>query len=136
MEPAQGSPTSPVAPPISGQTWHFEPNAQNIAGISLRCDQRQTTLTIRDDRGEHAIVCGHGAWVKGMTAYDNGGSRPVAASAAWTGDDTLTIKLCCCETPFCPTLTCRFSDGQMTFDYHANVAFGAIDRPQLIGRLS
>ena len=55
---------------------------------------------------------------------------------AWTSDDTYVIRLCFNETPFCPTLTFRFSADQLAADWKDNVAFGPTEHPQLIGRVA
>jgi hypothetical protein len=135
LPPSQGGQSIVLAREVSGKSYRMPDNPQNISAISLHCQGQQTTLNICDRRGQHAIVCGHGQWIKGVTEFDDAASRPVAASAAWTSDDTCCIRLCFYETPFCPTLTCRFTGSEMTFDFHSNVAFGPIDRPQLVGRL-
>jgi hypothetical protein len=40
------------------------------------------------------------------------------------------------STAFCPTITCRFMQEQLTFDFKANVSFGPLERPQLVGRIA
>ena len=60
----------------------------------------------------------------------------MAASGAWTSDDTYEIRLCFYETPFCPTIICRFAEDRLTYDYKPNVGFGPLERPQLVGRLT
>ena len=62
--------------------------------------------------------------------------QPAAASGAWTGDDTFTAKICFYETPFCVTMSLKFSGGQqLLFDTTSNVAFGPTKQPQLVGKL-
>ena len=60
--------------------------------------------------------------------------RKVATSGAWTAEETYTIKLCLYETPFHPTITCRFYEDRLTYRFEANVAFGPTERPQLVAK--
>ena len=45
---------------------------------------------------------------KGRLAYGGFPEQPVAASGAWTGDDTYTAKVCFYETPFLVTFRLKF----------------------------
>jgi len=75
--------------------------------------------------------------VKGRTAY--GGrqeSNKVAASGAWTDDETFTVKLCYYETPFIQTMTWKFAGDQVTVSRKVNVGFGPTERATLTGRLA
>ena len=134
MTPQVGQPSSPVAVQVSGKRYVFEKNDQKIKAITLTFGEGESHIVIQDARGKHQIACGNGAWITGTTAFDDGFSRRVAASGAWTDEDTYTIKLCFYETPFYPTLTCRFVEGQLLFDFKANVSFGPLERPRLVGQ--
>jgi hypothetical protein len=59
--------------------------------------------------------------------------QPVAASGAWTDEDTLTVKACFYETPFCETLRLRFAGDALVLDQEMNVGFGPTVRPTLVG---
>ena len=56
------------------------------------------------------ILPGRGLWL------------PVAPGRA---DDTYEIRLCFYETPFCPTIICRFAEDRLTYDFKPNVGFRA-----------
>ena len=62
-----------------------------------------------------------------------GREQKVAASGAWTSDDSYTAKVCFYETPFCDTLGLRFAGDAVVLDQEHNVSFGATKRPQLVG---
>lgn len=132
LAPAQGERTSPVAARVSGKPFVMDENAQQIETMTF--DFAANRVTFRDGRGEHAIACGYGEWIAGTTAFDSTASRRVAASSAWTDENTYTIRLCFYETPFCPTLTCRFDADRLVFEFKANVAFGPLERPPVTGR--
>ncbi len=134
MKAQPGQPASPVAAQVSGKRFVFEKNDQRIKSVKLDFAGDAGAITIRDARRTHTIACGHGAWVTGMTAFDDNAPRRVAASAAWTDEKTYMIKLCFYETPFCPTITCTFDGDQLTYQFTSNVSFGPVERPQLIGK--
>ena len=59
--------------------------------------------------------------------------QPIAASGAWTQDDTFTLKLCLYETPFYTTMGFRFSGNQLLLNTEHNVAPSPMTLPQLVG---
>ena len=60
--------------------------------------------------------------------------QPIAASGAWTRDDTFTLKLCLYETPFYSTMVFRFNGDQLLLDSEHNVSFLVqTTLPQLVG---
>ena len=64
------------------------------------------------------------------------GGHAVAASGAWTSENTYSVKLCLYDTPFYITLVFRFTGEELLFDSEYNVAFGPTALPQLVGRAS
>jgi CubicO group peptidase (beta-lactamase class C family) len=144
-----GAATSPWTMRVSGKTYvvelteqkavvdrHSAPEgAQVVEAITLTLQEEGGgTLTIRDGRGDHVLDFGYGVWRYGETALDHDAPRRVAASGAWVSDDTLVVKLCFYETPFVPTLTFRFSEGEVRYIFETNVSFGPTARPTLVGR--
>jgi hypothetical protein len=79
------------------------------------------------------VAVGHGEWRKGRLAYGTFPEQPVAASGAFTADDTYTAKLHFTETPFCVTLDLRFAGEELAYDAEFNVAFGPTRQPRLVG---
>ena len=63
------------------------------------------------------------------------GTQPVAASGAWTEDDTFTAKLCFYETPFIYTMRLKFSGDEVRCDVESNVGFGPVKQAQLVGKV-
>jgi hypothetical protein len=61
------------------------------------------------------------------------GTYAVAATAAWSDPDTLSVKACFHETPFCATLGLRFAGDALVLDREMNVGFGPTKRPTLVG---
>ncbi|HWQ15340.1 MAG TPA: serine hydrolase [Roseiflexaceae bacterium] len=130
-----GRPSSPTARRVSGTPFAFASNDLGLEALTFDFAGEGCALTVRDGRGEHQLRCGFGAWAAGETTLDSSGPRPVAASGAWTGENSYAIRLCFYETPFCPTLTCRFEEGELRLTFQANVSFGPPRRLELVGRV-
>lgn len=131
----EGAASSPTAKRVSGRTFAFEPNDQNLNAVTLRFAGNRCTLTVRDGRGEQTLTATHGKWRPGTMPLEPPAERNVAASAAWTNPDTLVVKVCMCETPFISTYTFRFDGDKVTYAAKTNVGFGPTDRPQLVGKM-
>ena len=112
-----GATTSSVAAQVSGRTYLFPTNAENIDVVSTDFKGPDAILVVRSLGQEYRIDCGSGVWKKQKTAFNAGTEpwivapveQPVAASGAWTTDDTYTVKLAYYETPLAITFTCRFA---------------------------
>ncbi len=134
LPPAQGEVTSPLSEGVTGRRWLMEENPAGVASMQFDLTADRCTLTVQDRAGVESVVCGLGEWREGRTKVDIaatlplartlvGGAveRPVAASAAWSDANTLQIKLCFYETPFHPTLTCRFEGDACECRFEPNV---------------
>jgi CubicO group peptidase (beta-lactamase class C family) len=141
VRPPSGKASSPLAASLSGKKYLFSANNRNIESAGLEFGADSTSLVVRTSKGESRIACGAGTWLKGRTAFVNGldgrmvvpGEHLVAASGAWTADDTYTVKLCLYETPFYVTMVFRFQGGELQFSSEYNAAFGPTTLPQLVG---
>jgi hypothetical protein len=58
----------------------------------------------------------------------------MAASGAWTEDNTFTARLCFYETPHIITVTLTFSEDEVRYNAEANVGFGPTREPESIGK--
>ncbi len=134
LPPARGQHSSPMASVVSGKEYVFLRNDMRLKTLSFDFGSDTCTCTFQQGRRKDPVVCGSGAWVRGVTRLESPTPRPVAASGAWTADDTYQIKLCFYETPFRPTIVCRFAGDEVAFDFRPNVAFGPLERPILVGR--
>jgi CubicO group peptidase (beta-lactamase class C family) len=136
LRPQQGSNTAELGAKVSGKKYLFRANDQKLETLALECDPKGdfATLVARLDGVERRIACGCGAWRKSRTSLGAFPEQPVAASGAWTGDDTYVAKICFYETPFYHRLTLKFSRDQLRYESESNVAFGPAKKPQLLGR--
>lgn len=142
--PQTGNASSPMAARVAGKTFRMDDNELQIKAMRFDFDGERSILSLRDERGEHQVQCSSGAWRKGTTTLSSGGPpslnnhapQPVAASGAWTADDTYTAQICLYETPFIYTLACRFADDQVFVNMRQNVSFGPTEWPQIAGRVA
>lgn len=129
----QGSPASPQGARFAG-AYAFAPNDQQVESIAFAFAEN-AALTLRAAGHEERVVCGAHEWVRGESRLlDGRDARPVAARGAWPSDDTFVAVLCFYETPYCLTLTCRFTGDAVQYNCRANVSFGPTQRPELSGR--
>lgn len=136
IRPPEGASTSPTAQRVSGRTYRLEANDEKRLSVAFTFQGGRSRMTLRDERGEQTVECGHASWVRGMASLDNRPPAKVAARGAWTDDATYTMKLCYYETPFIETVTCQFATEQVTIRRKLNVGFGPTERPALVGRLA
>lgn len=131
-----GKPTSPLASRISGKTYAFPSNDQQVESVTLHSGPgaESVVLAVRIDGAERRIQTQFGRWEKTRLPYGNQGEKPVAVSGAWQGDDTYVFKICYFETPFTTTVKLRFATDELVYDAEANVGFGATKRPTLVGK--
>jgi len=140
LSPQEGS-----APPakVSGKKYVFPANERKFESLTLDGggDNGAVTLLARFDGVDRHITCGHGSWKKGRIAWGLDKllsgivtEQPMAASGAWTANDTFTAKLCFYETPYIVTIRLKFSGQELQCDSEANVGFGPTKEPQLVGK--
>ncbi|MBN2390248.1 MAG: beta-lactamase family protein [Anaerolineae bacterium] len=129
-----GETTSPTAARVTGKRFVFEKNVPRLKSVTCEFDTGEATITLRNAQGVQRIVCGQGTWIKGTVQLGWEVAGQIAASGAWTDENTYTAKVYFYEAPFCVTLTCHFDEGQLTFNFKQNVSFGPTEWPQLTGQ--
>ncbi|ACB73321.1 serine hydrolase domain-containing protein [Opitutus terrae] len=133
----KGAASSPLAASIAGRRFVFPANGAGIEAIQFEPAGADGTqpVTVWAGGEERQLVVAHGRWNKGVMG--DGGNQPgselVAASGAWTADDTYTTQIVRYRTPLITTYRCRFAGDQVFMDAENNVAFGERKLPQLVG---
>jgi hypothetical protein len=121
--------------------YELPKNDDGLEAVGLVSERTATTLVVRQSGQEYRVTVGRGDWPRGGTLpmgrlrLMSEAAQPVAASGAWTSEDTFTTKACFYETPFCTTYTLRFAGDALVLDREQNVSFGATTRPTLVGVL-
>lgn len=133
-----GVASSPVAAALPGRRFVFEPNAQGLDALTFGPAAADGTQTLRLEAGgrELRLEIAHGSWRNGTLPAGNPmpGADAIAASGAWTADDTFTVQLVRYRTPFVTTYRLHFSGDRLVIDGENNVAFGERKLPQLIAQ--
>ncbi|NUQ70046.1 MAG: serine hydrolase [Chthonomonadales bacterium] len=133
VPPPAGAATSPIASRLGGTVYRIARNSAGIRTAAFAATPSRVTLTLVDDEHTPPLVCGLTDWVRGRTRYGGSAPTPVAAMAAWTSPQTLTIKACFYETPFIRTIVAVFDDDRLTLSWAENVGFGPTEGPTLVG---
>lgn len=135
LHPQKGAAAPGVAAKWAGKTFALSTNDQKLETVALEFGgvNDPVTLVMRCNGVQQRIVCGNGVWTKGRMTYAGFEEQPMAASGTWTTDGTYTVKLSFYETPFCLTLSLKFSEDKLFYDCEYNVNFGPTSQPQLIG---
>jgi hypothetical protein len=136
-----GSSSSQIAASVSGKWFQFAENNRGIKAVSFDFNSPIPSLTVRTVAGETRVTIGRDAWTNSRGQFTNGLDRAlsvpanplVAASGAWSADDTFTVKIVLSETPYYSTLNFKFDGNRLVFDAEHNVYFGPTKLPQLIG---
>jgi CubicO group peptidase (beta-lactamase class C family) len=134
LPPQTGSAT---AAKVEDKTFEFSANERKLESIALLSARKGglVTLVARFGGIEQRIVCECGVWRKGRGACGLLQEQPVAASGAWTEDDTFTAKLCFYETPFSVTVRLKFSGDEVHYQEVPNVGFGTRKPVELVGKV-
>lgn len=134
MPPVQGDAASPMMQQISGRTYAIDVNELRLEAITLNFGEVGCEVYIKTPAGEETIPCGYGQWQRGQTTlfsqrllFDR---TPVAASGAWTAEDTFTMIFRLYETPFYHTVVCHFAGDELMIEVQLNVSLEST-KPQL-----
>ena len=143
VRPASGKATSPRAAQVVGRTYRFPNNEEGLESLRLDHEEGKGWIVTRTFRGtEYRLSCGVGIWLQGhgmLGASPRGPLRPLspeplAASAAWSSDDTLVVKICAKTTPFHTTLNLKFTGDEVVMDSRTNVGFAGTHPAPLTGQ--
>lgn len=81
--------------------------------------------------GEEAIPCGYGVWQRSETTLFHQAllfeRTPVAASGAWTTDESFTMIFQLYETPFFHTFVCHFVGDELMIETNINVTLESME---------
>jgi hypothetical protein len=126
---------SPTAERVSGHSYRMKKNKAEFRQVCFEFLPDHTILNVHTAEGAFAIDCGLGEWIESTIPMADRGPQPAAASAVWADPDTLVVTLRYTGTPFCHTLTCHFEGDRLSIASKANVGFGKLDLPILIGKM-
>lgn len=127
---------APVPMNVLGKKYEFPTNELKLESLKLEAGEKEgeVALVTKINGIEQKILCGRGTWIKGRGSWGMLTDQPLAASGAWSGEDTFTAKFCFCETPYVITLALRFSGEEVRWEAEMNVNFGPVRSAPLIGK--
>lgn len=137
-----GVSSSPLSSKVSGKWFELTDNDRGIKAIAFDFNSTSPTLLVRTASGELRTPFGVNSWAKSRGSFTNGLDRAlsvpqnplVAASGAWSAENTFTVKIVLYETPYYSTMNFKFDQDGVVIDSEHNVAFGSPKVPQMIGR--
>jgi hypothetical protein len=130
----EGQPSSPKEEQCSGKTYQLENSDLKLESIAIEFGAEHATVIVRDERGEHSMPVGRGRWLKGTTDARGHGDEPVAASGAWTAEDTYEVRVCYYEAVFCPVFRFHYTSGELRLEVEPNVSWGSTTPTTIRGR--
>jgi hypothetical protein len=135
LRPPTGQSTSPLADRISGKTFKLGSNELGLQSASFVFEKDGCRFTLRDSEHEYPIACGAGRWQRGETALPgtpprlisggaprSGTKSKLAASGAWTDQNTFQMVLRYYETPHHDTVTCHFDEEKVQISFMNSMA--------------
>jgi CubicO group peptidase (beta-lactamase class C family) len=130
-----GQPSSPTADKVTGRVFIFPPNPQHIESISLKTagDRASPSIALRLDGVDQRLECGAGSWTRGAITTASGETIPVAASGAWSSEDTYSVRLVRYRTPFSTDYDVRFAGDHVILEALDNVGLIQPQRIRLVG---
>jgi len=135
--PAQaGGAASPLAAKVAGRRYLFPANPSGIESLTYEPAKEGSgdAFVVRVSGADQHVECGNGTWTRGLFKAGPGEPTAVAASGAWTSDDTFTAVLCLYRTPFIETHRVRFTGDEVEMTTHENVALGENKDVVLVGK--
>jgi CubicO group peptidase (beta-lactamase class C family) len=134
--------TLSLASRISGKWYEFAENDRGVKAVALDFNSSSPALIVQTANGETRTPIGMNSWSRSRGSFTNGldhflsvPENPlVAASGAWSGENTFTVKIVLYETPFYSTVNFKFEGNRMLIDSEHNVAFGQTRLAPLIGQ--
>ncbi len=134
VRPQQGSATAAAG--IVGRRFVFPENERKLEAMALDVDAKEgiTTITARIDGKDQRLACASGGWRKGRGGWGKLAEQPMAASGAWTAEDSYVAKVCFYETPYIMTVTLKFAGDEVRVSSEMNVGFGPTKETQLVGK--
>jgi hypothetical protein len=118
-----GQASSPKAERWSGKTYKLDANHLNLQSVAIRFGEKNNTLSLSDERGEHTIQIGRSVWTKGTTDIRGRGDESIAACGAWTADDTYEVRICCTGDAYSPIFRFRYTSGKLQLEIEPNATW-------------
>ena len=141
----EGRPVSPTIDQVAGKRYVFPENKASIESVTLGQGKDKegggATISMRVAGRDEVIECAGGGWAKAILAPGGSASVvagmntalpvPVAASGAWSSEDTFTARVIRYATPLLTTYDFRFSGDTLVLEMEDNVGLEGTPRTRL-----
>jgi CubicO group peptidase (beta-lactamase class C family) len=131
----KGRPASPRQEQWSGKTFKLETNDLKLESVAIKFGDKRSRLIVRDERGAHPIPVGYTTWLKGTSDVRGRGNESIAASGAWTAENTYEVRLCFYEGESCPVFRFHYKRGQLKLEIEPNVSWEPVTVTTINGRV-
>jgi CubicO group peptidase (beta-lactamase class C family) len=132
----EGQPSSSRVKQWSGKTYELESNDLGIESVAITFGYERSTLTVRDEQGEHSMQVGYATWLKGATNVHEHADEPVAVCGAWTAEDTFEVRVCYYERVFCPVFRFHYTGGELQLEVEPNASWGPATVRTIAGHIA
>jgi len=124
-----------------GRTYRFPEASGGLRALRLEESAEGWNLVRTFPGGEQTLPVGRDRWIQSRGALGLQPAGPLgrtddgllAASGAWTGTDTFSVRICSRESPHNLTLRLRFEGDTVVVNGESNVSFGNRVLPELRG---
>jgi CubicO group peptidase (beta-lactamase class C family) len=125
----------PVPVPVGAGTRRPGPTIVQFAADAMVGGLTLDGSTLHADAhgSRQSIEFGSGSWLAGSTTFGTGVDTPIAASAAWTSDNTWVGVVWFTETPFSYRIELSLDGDQARLDITVNVSFGSTEIAHQVG---
>ena len=134
-----GTAASTTARSWLGKRYAFDSNKLALEAISLDAASAsgEPSFVVRIAGVDQRIEIGRGSWRKGtLRLAADGAADAIAASGAWTADDTYTLSVVRYRTPFATTYQLRFAGDQLFLKAEQNVGAADARITEIVGRMA
>ena len=131
--------SSSVATRISGKEFILEDNDFKAKSVTFSFIETTCLFSLKDEKGEHLLNCSMGKWMenhnyKTQMLFPMVGrpevSSPIAASATWSDQNTLTMSLRYIATAHGDNITFQFAENKVTVKFLSSVSMGNPAAPE------
>jgi CubicO group peptidase (beta-lactamase class C family) len=150
LAPATGAATTASAAAAAGRRYVFGANKPALESLVLETGSEAVqTFAIKVSGVEQRISASPGGWRKGtwvraagegrprlLTDVNEQRGEPIAASGAWTADDTYTLRITRYRTPFVTTYRMKFAGDELALEIEQNVGAADLRLTRITGSAS
>ena len=129
----KGQPSSPGMSQWSGETYKLAANFLRLNAVTTEFGDRNCTLILQDERGDHKIRVGYDAWLNGTTSFRGYPNEPISAAGAWTSENCYEIRLCYRRSFFCPVFRFRYGSADLQIEVEPNVSWDPSTATHIMG---